>query len=289
MTPLPPPSLIPATRQRWWGAPAAANFALGGLGAGAYLVTVLAGRFAPSPGLALAAWLGPALVVAGLAAVATEAGRPLRGARVLARARSSWMSRELWLGGGFVGLAALDAVRPSPAARGAAAACALAFVVAQGFILRRARGVAAWDVGVMPAVFLVSALVSGQGVLLLAGAVTGGAGAGAPLGATLVLVTAAMLVWLAYVTWSEDPTFVAALAPLRDGVPGIVIVGGGLVTPFALAALALAFPASAPVPQGAAGACMIAGQLYAKWLLVTRTGHLRPITAPTAALPGRLS
>jgi hypothetical protein len=39
-------------------------------------------------------------VLAGFAAVAGEAGRPLRGPRVLWKVRTSWMSRELWIGAG---------------------------------------------------------------------------------------------------------------------------------------------------------------------------------------------
>src|SRR5262245_57845524 len=115
-----PVELIPATPQRLWGAPAVANFALGGLGAGFYATAVLAARFEASTTVSLAAWLGPLLVFAGFAAVATEAGRPLRGARGLARVRTSWMSRELVLGGVFAAAALAEWVTPSPTQRAAA-------------------------------------------------------------------------------------------------------------------------------------------------------------------------
>jgi len=137
-----PSVLLPPVTQRLWGWPAVVNFAAGGLGAGLYLAAALAAGFAASPALRIAAWLGPALVLAGFVAVATEAGRPLRGPRVLARARTSWMSRELWLGGAFVVLAAPEWTGlAGPGSRAAAALAAAALALAQGWILRHARGV----------------------------------------------------------------------------------------------------------------------------------------------------
>ena len=60
--------LIPATRQRVWRVPAVLNFTLGGLGAGFYAAATAAAGFGSSPAVALAAWLGPALVVVSLGA-----------------------------------------------------------------------------------------------------------------------------------------------------------------------------------------------------------------------------
>ena len=94
--------LIPPQRQRLWGWPAVMNFVLGGLGAGWYAIALLAAGFEGSPAVTVASWAAPALVLAGFAAVASAAGRPQRGLRVLTRVRTSWMSRELALGGTFV-------------------------------------------------------------------------------------------------------------------------------------------------------------------------------------------
>ncbi len=160
--------LIPSVRQALWGRLALANFYLGGAGTGSCLVAVWLFGFSPTPLLGVSLTLGPLLVVAGFLAVAAEAGRPFRGPRVLRMATSSWMSRELWAGGAFVGLALLDRLRPWVGWRVSAAAAALVFVLAQGWILARCRGVAAWNVPLMPAIFLASALVSGAGVLGLA-------------------------------------------------------------------------------------------------------------------------
>src|SRR3990167_3345904 len=159
--------LIPATPQTLWGKPAVINFALGGLGAGLYLAP-LAEAWPGGPGvLKVASRLRPALVLAGFIAVASEAGRPLRGPRVLSRLRTSWMSRELWVGGIFMALASAEVVFPLAWHRYPAAAAAIGLCLAQGFILRHARGIAAWDVPLMPLVFLLSAIISGAGLLVL--------------------------------------------------------------------------------------------------------------------------
>lgn len=281
--------LIPARRQALWGWPAIVNFVAGGAGAGLYLVAVLAARAGAAPLLTLASWLAPALVLAGFGAVAAEAGRPLRGPRVLARVGTSWMSRELWLGGAFVLLAGAELVRPGPALRLAAALAALGFATAQGFILRRARGVAAWDVAVMPLVFVASALLSGLGLALAVEAAAGRPPGAADLGVAMPLVVLGALVWLGYVTWSREPAFVGATADLREGPLAVAIVGGGYVAPFLLLGLAAALPGVTAAAGALAGALLVLGQACAKSALVRTAGRLRPITLANLSLQRRSS
>jgi len=284
-----PVELIPAMRQRLWRAPAVLNFALGGLGAGFYLVAAVAARLEMAPALVTAAWLGPLLVLAGFAAVTTEAGRPLRGPRVLVRVATSWMSREAALGGAFAATAALEFLAPAPGLRLLAAILALAFVTAQGFIVRRARGIAAWDVSVMPPLFVVSALVSGLGLLLVVEPALGRAPRGDVPGVTLVVVAVALLVWLAYLTWSPEPAFVRATRALRERAPGALLVGGGYVAPFALLAVARTLGDSASLAALAAGALLVGGQAWAKWLVILTAGEFRPITLASLRLHRRPS
>jgi DMSO reductase anchor subunit len=269
--------LIPATPQRLWGIPAVANFALGGLGAGFYLAAYLVAAGAPSPAVRLASWLAPALVLAGFVAVATEAGRPLRGPRVLTRIGTSWMSRELWVGGAFVLLALFDRVSPSPGVRALAGLAALALVVAQGAILRAARGIPAWNVAVMPLAFVVSAAASGAGLLLLTGAVAGRAPSAVVTGLTLAVLVLALVVWLAFVRWSREPAFTRAMAPLRHGPIAIELIAIGYVAPFVLTAAALALPSWSEAMGMLAGITMILGQIRAKSALVLTAGMLRPV------------
>ncbi len=284
-----PIELIPAERQALWRWPAVLNFVFGGAGAGLYLTAALAAGGGPSPAVTVASWLAPVLVLAGFAAVATEAGRPLRGPRVLARLRTSWMSRELWVGGAFVVLAGAELLVPSAALRALAGLAAVALALAQGFILRHARAIAAWDVPVMPLVFLASAALSGAGLFGLVEA-AGGRTPGAPvLGALMLLCVLGALVWLAFVTWSREAAFARATRSLREGPVAVAIVGGGYLAPFLLLGLALALPELALPAVTLGGAALILGQVQAKSALILAAGELRPITLTHLSLERRSS
>jgi DMSO reductase anchor subunit len=282
-----PVELIPPVPQRIWRLPAVLNFALGGLGAGFYVASVLAARLGESPSVALASWLGPALVLAGFAAVATEAGRPLRGARVLARVRSSWMSREAILGVVFVATALCELAAPGPTLRAAAALAALGLAAAQGLIVRRARAVVAWDVPVLPYVFVASALESGAGLLLVVEAARGALPGADVLGGALAVVALGTVPWLMYLTWSDEPGFARALAPLRTGT-GAALGVAARVIPVAALALALVLPAPAAAPA-LAGAVIVLAQLWTKWALIRVVATLRPVTLGRLELQRRVT
>jgi DMSO reductase anchor subunit len=285
--PATPAELLPPVLQTLWGWPAVANFALGGLGAGLYVVAALATGFGPSAALRVAAWLGPLLVFAGFVAIAMEAGRPVRGLRVLTRVRTSWMSRELWLGGVFALCAAATLAIDSRGLRVLATALAVAFALAQGQILRHARGVAAWEVPPMPAVFLTSALVSGAGLVLVLETWTD-----RPpdrlLGTALLTLIVHLCVWSVFVSWSRDEAFVRGVRPLREGSSAVAVVGGYLV-PSLLAALAIALPPSGRPLAALAGILMVAGQASMKSTLIRKTGQLRSISLPSERLQRRSS
>jgi formate-dependent nitrite reductase membrane component NrfD len=285
----PPVELMPATRQILWGWQAVVNFTLGGVGAGLYGTAVLAAGFDRTPAVVLASWLAPLLVLAGFAAVAGEAGRPLRGPRVLWKVRTSWMSRELWIGGVFVLLVAADIAFPLRLHRALALAAAILLALAQGMILRRSRGIAAWDAAVMPWLFLGSAAVSGSGVYMLLEVLAGRAVAPAVIEASLVLLVAALGLDRAYVFTPAGHAFRDATASLRDGRAGRVGVGVGTVIPLGALAVALASPAAAAPAVALAGLAMVAGQAHFKAELILRAGLLRPITVPTLRMSRRLS
>jgi DMSO reductase anchor subunit len=283
-----PIELIPARTQSLCGWPAVLNFGLGGLGAGFYAVSVLAAGLGQSLAVSIASWLGPLLVLAALAAVATEAGRPLRGARVLARFRTSWMSRELWLGGLFVLFVATDLAFPLPVHRALSALAALVFALAQGFIVRQARGVTAWDVPLMPLMFLLSALISGTGLYLVIEVIGGQRPGGLPLFGVLILLTTGLIVWARYLWWSSEPAFVCAVAPLAHGRDARLIVGAGYVAPLLLMALASLIPAIAGLALLPAGVLVVVVQFYTKARLILAAGQLRPITLAGLRVPKRV-
>jgi formate-dependent nitrite reductase membrane component NrfD len=285
----PPVELIPAQRQRLWGWQAVANFTLGGIGAGLYGTAVLAAGFERTAAVALASWLAPLLVLAGFVAVAGEAGRPLRGPRVLWKVRTSWMSRELWIGVAFVLLIAADIAFPLRIHRAQALAAAVLLALAQGMILRRSRGIAAWDVPIMPWLFLLSAAVSGAGAYMLLEVLAGRAVAPAVIEASLVLLVAGLGLDRAYVFTPAGPAFRDATASLRDGRAGRVGVGVGTVLPLGALAVALAAPAAAAPAAALAGLAMIAGQALFKTELILKAGLLRPITVANLRMSRRLS
>jgi DMSO reductase anchor subunit len=286
--PATPAVLLPPVLQAVWGWPAVLNFALGGLGAGLYVMAALADAAGRPASLRVAAWLGPLLVLTGFVVVATEAGRPFRGARVLTRVRSSWMSRELWLGGVFAIGAVASVAVDGPGPRVLAAATAVALTLAQGQILRHARGVAAWAVAPMPAVFLTSALVSGGGLLLLLEAWIG-----RPpdqlLGFTLVVLIVHVAVWSVFLNWSREPAFVEGVRQLRDAAGGAESLVGSYLLPSLVVALAVAVPALGQPLAAGAGVLMIAGQVATKAALIKKAGQLRPITLPRERLDRRSS
>ena len=279
-----PVDLIGPQRQTLWGTPAVINFAAGGAGAGLYLVALLAAGFSASPALALASWVAPALVLAGFIAVAIEAGRPLRGPRVLRRITSSWMSRELWLGGAFMVLAAAELATPGPGLRVLAAIAATTLALAQGFILRSARGVAAWAVGPMPRLFLVSALVSGMGLYLLIEAAAGRLPGEWLLGSTMGLLVFGFATWFMFVTSSTDPAFVRATWMLRNGITSVQLACCGYVIPFVLVGLALALPGWRNFLGVLGAVLMLAGQVHAKAVIILQAGQLRAISLASLRL-----
>ncbi len=270
--------MIPAQPQKLWGWPAVANFALGTLGAGWYVAAVLVAGFERTPGVRLASWVAPALVLAGFAAVATEAGRPLRALWVPRRVRTSWMSREALIGGAFVLLVAADLAFPLRLHRAQALVAAALLPLAQGFIVRRARGVIAWDVAIMPVLFVVSAALSGVGAVLL---VEGGSGrpvTGASLAVALGLVAVNLDAWARYRAWSSDEVYLRAMAPLRRRRTKLLIEGAGHGAPFLLLILTLLVPGAAGPTLAVAGVLLIAGQAYTKSCLIRDVGLVRPIT-----------
>jgi DMSO reductase anchor subunit len=277
--------MLPAQRQLLWGWPAVINFALGGLGAGWYVVALLAAGFERSPGVIAASWTAPVLVLAGFAAVAGEAGRPLRGPRVLMRLRTSWMSRELLIGIAFVLLVAADLGFPLRLYRAPAMVAAILLALAQGFIVRRARGVTAWDVPIMPLLFLLSALLSGAGAYLLVEVGAGRSPLPAPAGAVLALIVVTFIAWARYLVWTSEESFTRAVAPLREGRSALVIEGTGFGLPLLLGLLALAAPTLARPGFGLVGALLITGQIYFKARLILAAGRLRPVTL--AVVPSR--
>jgi DMSO reductase anchor subunit len=281
--------MLPARQQALWGWPAVIDFALGGLGAGWYVVALLAAGLERSPGVTAASWAAPVLVLAGFAAASGGAGRPLRGPRGLAGLRTSWMSRERLIGVAFAALVIADLIFPLRLHRVQAAAAAVLLALAQGFILRRARAIPAWSVSSMPLLFLGSALLSGAGAHLLLEAGAGRAPARGLVLGVLVLIAGGFVGWAHNLFGTPGAAFAQAVAPLREGAGGVFIAVAGYGLPLLLGALAAIAPHAAPPALGVAGALLVAGQLCTKARLIRSAGLLRPITLAIASPRARRS
>jgi phenylacetyl-CoA:acceptor oxidoreductase subunit 1 len=286
----------PLRAQHSWHALAVANFFGGPAGAGLYgfgaLWGWLLGGSAPlfqgeswagawaallGGGLTVPQWaglLGPLLAAIGLLSVGAEAGRPLRGFNVLRNVRRSWMSRESACALGFIGLGGLNTLLwANPLVQAVAALLGFGLVLAQGMILSKAKGIPAWNVPVMPWLFLSSALLAGGGALLLVAGLVGGAAQFARTLAALGLAVVALdlLVWARYLTRkSQSRTFGESVARLRRGLHAWSNLGVGHLLPALLLAVTVTLDAGWPLPW--AGLAMLAGGWLAKRALIQRAG-----------------
>ncbi len=275
--------IIPPKKQTVWRWPAVINFSLGGMGAGLYLWGLLLSWLQGDLPSAFAIKVGgPLLVALGLASLSHEAGRPLRGIHLWRHVRSSWMSREAVAAGIFIPLAVLDWLFPHPVLRTVAGLAALFFMVAQGFIPYRGRGVTAWYVPHVPVMFATSGPMTGFGLLVLLAAFTGFSVPPALwwLGVLFILANAG--VWWHYLNQEpSDTAFQRALEILRQPVAMIWVMGIGHALPFVFLVVA---GATGPT-EGAArllalvgGAALLVGGTLQKAYLILEAGYLRAIT-----------
>lgn len=163
--------IISRKKQNHWQWQAVLNFFLGGTGAGLYII----GFFSPIN----TAWeesiisashiriISPALVLAGMLAVATEAGRPSRGMLLFANISRSWMSREIMFALIFIVFSFLGFLIKSSLLSFATAVAAALFVISQAMILYCSSAVPSWNQRILPLFFISSALLNGFGLFLL--------------------------------------------------------------------------------------------------------------------------
>lgn len=220
--------------------------------------------------------LGPAFVLAGFLSVAAEAGQPLRGVNVLLNMKGSWMSRELLAGLSFVLLAMSDSIWPHPLLRFFAGAAALTLVVSQGFILLRARGVPAWNLPILPLLFLTSGCLTGVGILL---AITPALGLKGEIAKHLGMIALGLVslnlgVWLCYL---RGPEVINVLKtwPMVGGVVGL-----GHLFPLILILIGLGFPSFWPLFIISSGVAILIGGVLLKDGLLMQAGHLIGIGVP---------
>jgi phenylacetyl-CoA:acceptor oxidoreductase subunit 2 len=231
--------------QQHWDARAAANFMLGGAGAGLLVATALANPDGRAPVL-----IALGMIAAGLSAVWLEIGKKLRAINVFFNPFTSWMTRESFAAVLVfaLGIAALWHSQPFLPL---AALAALAFVFCQGRILHASKGIPAWRAPQVVLLLVGTGLAEGAGIALFFTA--------APLlitwfGLALVLRGFAQL------------RYEAAVPNPALATPGKVMLQIGTAGPLLLAIAGYWLPHLAPI----AGAVAFATGLWFKFALVTR-------------------
>jgi formate-dependent nitrite reductase membrane component NrfD len=192
------------------------------------------------------------------------------------------MSRETLSLAVFVSAVLLERVYPHSVLRVLAVSSAVLLMVSQGFILYRARAVAAWNVPVMPLLFLSSGLASGSGVLLMA-AEGGEESLAAPASLGLLCAALNAAFWLVYLNGSRSADFLLSTEAMRRPLALVVTVGIGSVVPMLLLLMLFDIPGlrggkpSGETIAALSGLALLAGTAAQKVWVVRKAGYLREI------------
>lgn len=217
-------------KQKAWGWLAAANFIIGGTGAGFYLAsffqTLATGGSASFFESLPFGLISPLLIGIGFLILGVEAGRPLRGCYVFRHPSQSWISRESYAACIFIPFALLDHVSPYLLIRLLAVAAALGLLISQGFIVYRARAVTAWNVPIIPMFFLTSSLASGYGLLLLVNALSELYPDQSMTIIGIIFTGLNLTIWFVYLFGHKSTHFFSATQTLRR--PNFLLLSSGL-------------------------------------------------------------
>jgi len=271
-------------QQLHWDERAAANFILGGTGAG--LLVAWAVSAAVTPAWQAYVLAGMASIGLGLGAVWLEIGRKLRAINVFFHPQTSWMTREAMVAVVLfaLGLAALAfGLRVLGIA---AALVALGFVYCQGRILHASKGIPAWREPTVTAFIVTTGLAEGAGAFLAGSALSGGAHR-AGLAFFALAVVARALAWSRYRARLEHGaggTSRRALDALEPA--GRMLVQLGTIVPLVLAVAALGLPEHSSTAGIFAGLAALGTGWYLKFVLVTRAAFNQGFALPKLPVRG---
>ena len=268
--------------QLHWDTRAAANFILGGTGAG---LTALA-AFAPLGERLhqIAMLAGLALVAAGLASVWMEIGRKLRAVHVFFNPLTSWMTRESFAALALFAIGLSAVWTGAPLLSALTSLAALGFVYCQGRILRASKGIPAWREPTVTWLVFWTAIAEGAGLLLVFAALAGSDIPGLAAGALALAVAARALSWSVYrgrVASTLEPRARAALEPA-----GKQLYQLGAVAPLALLLAAGAFDAFVSEAAALAGIFTLATGWRFKFVLVVRASFNQGFALPRVPVRG---
>ena len=205
-------------KQRTWGWPAVVNLALGGSGAGLYLLgtffSMLDQAWPVQTQLIAYQILAPAIVCLGFIALPIEAGKPLRAYRLFGNLTGSWMAVESLAGASFIVTAVISRFSAASIFDTLAVVAALLLILSQGMMVFRATAVKAWNQKLTPLLFVTSGLMTACGFFLLN--MRGQLGLAKPLMTVfLFIIVLNLIFWLLYLFGKRDQDFKAGVKFLR--------------------------------------------------------------------------
>ena len=207
-------------KQKDWGWPVIANLSIGSTGAGLYLVNFFliflktdSDFFNQRISFGFIPLL---LIIFGFFCLSIETGRPLRSFYLFSRPAQSWISIETMAGCIFIAAALCDYFFPHPILKLFAIMSAMAFLISQGYIVYRARAIIAWNVPIIPIVFVSSGLVSGYGLFVMLNAADKIGSDQTTLLFGLILLLFNAMIWLIYLRQSSSNDFSIETKTLRQ-------------------------------------------------------------------------
>jgi len=276
--------LVPQNHQQVWGWPAVMVFTLGGMGAGFYVTTIIESfmrtGFIALSSPSLFGLIGVAISAIGFLNLTAETGRPSRSLYVTMNIKSAWISREIILFLLFAASAISNSFFPSVFLCIPSLLMAICFIVSQGLIIYRSLAVSAWNVPLVPALFLISGLLSGYSGILFVAILEY-----IPLSRNLfalgfVLLSSHLAIWLMYLFGERNEAFFSATAKLRKPLRLTAYVSISFISPLAFLLYASVSESiqSASYLLAAAGSTILVSAVVEKIELLRTVGKLRRIT-----------
>lgn len=172
--------------QKEWGFLIAVYLFLGGVGSGAYVIGAINNLASGSMGISteVALWISWPAVLIGTFALIADLGQPFKAILAGIKIGTSWIARGFWLISFFMILAFIHLVlvkyMGTPADAPVitvisvlAIACAIGTMAYTGLLLSASKGMPFWRSGIVPVVFVISAVVTGHFTVMIGMAFVG--------------------------------------------------------------------------------------------------------------------
>ncbi|MCP5094792.1 MAG: dimethyl sulfoxide reductase anchor subunit [Chloroflexi bacterium] len=256
------------SHQKPWDWRASIQFICGGTGTGLLLFTALVALQIDS-WLQRTGYLALVFLGIGLLSVFIKLGRRWRAMFVILNPRTSWMTREALLALPLFVLAGVGVLFTLPLVVLIAAVLGLGFLFAQAKMLESARGIPAWRTPLIVPLIVVTGLVEGGSIFVIATAVFDTVGLWMPI-TLLVLLALRLWIWQTYFKTLTTPggAPIGTVTVLTDSRNTIIWVGH--VAPLVLLAMGLVVPGGTAVLGALAGVAAIFGGWTMKFTIIAR-------------------